>query len=218
MNGPGWAEVSVPASSGNLGSGFDAIGLAIELRDTFRFEHSHRDYIEADGKFAKFVPIDVRRNLSFRAFRSLAPQSAGRYRLHVHRVTPGQGGLGSSACAIVGGLVAAKLAFNLEISSEELLERAADLEGHPDNVGPALVGGLVITVRDGSDLHWLPVKFPDSLGIVLIVPAYRVATARARGIAPAGAPCGRGREPVQNRPPHRCIAGRSLRPTTCRNN
>ncbi len=188
MSSPGWAEVSVPASSGNLGSGFDALGLAVELRNTYRFEPSHHDHIEASGKFADFVPKDVRRNLAFRAFRSLAPEAAGPYRLRALRVIPAQGGLGSSASAIVGGLMAAKLAFDLDVQEDELLRRATELEGHSDNVAPALLGGMVITVQDKSELHWLPVEFPVSIGIVLVVPGYRVPTHRARQVLPEHVP------------------------------
>lgn len=190
MSGPGWAEVTAPASSGNLGAGFDALGLAVELRDTYRFEPSDHDHIEADGKFAEFVPRDVQRNLSFRAFRSLAPSGAGPYRLHTHRVIPAQGGLGSSASAIVGGLIAAKLTFNLDIQDDELLHRATEIEGHPDNVAPALLGGVVITVQDGPELHWLRVEFPPTIGIVLVVPGYRVSTRRARQVLPEQVPLG----------------------------
>ena len=188
VSGPGWAEVAVPASSGNLGAGFDALGLALELRNIYRFEPSSHDHIEATGKFAEFVPRDVRRNLAFRAFRSLAPAAAGPYRLHARRIIPAQGGLGSSASAIVGGLVAATLAFDLDVPQDDLLRRAVELEGHADNVAPALLGGMVVTVPDGSDLAWLRLEFPATVGIVLVVPGYRVPTHRARQVLPDEVP------------------------------
>lgn len=188
VSGPGWAEVAVPASSGNLGAGFDALGLALELRNTYRFEPSSHDHIEATGKFAEFVPRDVRRNLAFRAFRSLAPAAAGPYRLHARRIIPAQGGLGSSASAIVGGLVAATLAFDLDVPQDDLLRRAVELEGHADNVAPALLGGMVVTVPDGPDLAWLRLEFPATVGIVLVVPGYRVPTHRARQALPDEVP------------------------------
>ena len=73
----GRARVSVPASSGNLGAGFDVFGLAIDLRDEYTFEPATRDVIEPAGKFLKHVPRDPKRNLAFRAFRSLAPAAVG---------------------------------------------------------------------------------------------------------------------------------------------
>ena len=184
------AAVAVPASSANLGPGFDSLGLAIELRDVYRFEPATFDQIEATGKFPEHVPRDVRRNLAFRAFRSIAPVDAGHYRLRAHRMIPPQGGLGSSGSAIVGGLVAANLAFDLDVPVPELLRRAAEIEGHPDNVAPSLLGGLVVTVQTDGDVRSVRVPFPKALSIVLVVPDYRVPTYRARQVLPTTVPRG----------------------------
>lgn len=184
------AAVAVPASSANLGPGFDALGLAVELRDVYRFEPATFDHIEAAGKFSEHVPRDVRRNLAFRAFKSIAPEDAGSYRLQAHRMIPPQGGLGSSGSAIVGGLVAANLAFDMNLPVPELLRRAAEIEGHPDNVAPSLLGGLVVTVRIDRDIRSVQVPFPKSVGIVLVVPDYRVPTYRARQVLPTTVPHG----------------------------
>ncbi len=180
----GRARVSVPASSGNLGAGFDVFGLAIDVRDRYQFEPASRDQIEPSGKFLKHVPRDTRRNLAFRAFRSLAPATAGPYRLLAVREIPPQGGLGGSASAIVGGLVAANHAFRLGLNNDELLSHATEIEGHPDNVAAALLGGLVLTVQTDDALHAVRVEFPDDIGIVVVVPNYRVPTARARAVLP----------------------------------
>ena len=181
----GRARVSVPASSGNLGAGFDVFGLAIDLRDVYEFQPDTRDAIEPLGKFLKHVPRDPRRNLAFRAFRSLAPATAGPFRLRATREIPPQGGLGGSASAIVGGLVAANHAFGLGLDNDELLHRANDIEGHPDNVAAALLGGLVLTVQTDESLHAVRVPFPSDIGIVVVVPGYHVPTARARAVLPA---------------------------------
>ncbi len=186
MNGR--ARVSVPASSGNLGAGFDVFGLAIDLRDEYHFEPASRDVVEPAGKFLKHVPRDTRRNLAFRAFRSLAPAAAGPYRLRTAREIPPQGGLGGSASAIVGGLVAANHAFSLGLNNDALLSRATQIEGHPDNVAAALLGGLVLTVQADGALHAVRVPFPGDIGIVVVVPSYRVPTARARAVLPADVP------------------------------
>lgn len=180
----GRARVSVPASSGNLGAGFDVFGLAIDLRDEYEFEPATRDVIEPGGKYLKHVPRDTRRNLAFRAFRSLAPAAAGPYRLRAAREIPPQGGLGGSASAIVGGLVAANHAFSVGLDNDELLRRATDIEGHPDNVAAALLGGLVLTVQNDDGLHAVRVPFPSDIGIVVVVPGYHVPTARARAVLP----------------------------------
>lgn len=184
----GHARVSVPASSGNLGAGFDVFGLAIDLRDEYEFRPATRDSIEPSGKFLKHVPRDPRRNLAFRAFRSLAPATAGPYRLRTVREIPPQGGLGGSASAIVGGLVAANHAFSRGLDSDELLRRATEIEGHPDNVAAALLGGLVLTVQTDEALHAVRVPFPGDIGIVVVVPGYHVPTARARAVLPTDVP------------------------------
>ncbi len=184
----GRARVSVPASSGNLGAGFDVFGLAIDVRDEYQFEPSSRDLIEPAGKFLKHVPRDTRRNLAFRAFRTLAPAEAGPYKLRAVREIPPQGGLGGSASAIVGGLVAANHAFAIGLDDDDLLRRATEIEGHPDNVAAALLGGLVLTVQTEKALHAVRVPFPDDIGIVVVVPSYHVPTARARGVLPTSVP------------------------------
>lgn len=184
----GRARVSVPASAGNLGAGFDVFGLAIDLRDEYQFEPSTRDVINSSGKYFRHVPRDTKRNLAFRAFRSLAPAAAGPYKLSAVREIPPQGGLGGSASAIVGGLVAANHAFDLGLDNDQLLRRATQIEGHPDNVAAALLGGLVLTVQDDPALHAVRVPFPRDIGIVIVVPSYHVPTARARAVLPESVP------------------------------
>ena len=177
-------RVSVPATSANLGAGFDVFGLAIGLRDEYVFRSADRDIIEASGKFSDHVPRDTKRNLAFRAFKSLTPGGAGNYRLKAKREIPPVGGLGGSAAAIVGGLVAANRAFELGHDNDELLRRATEIEGHPDNVAAALFGGLVMTARTDTALYSLRVPFPPDIGIVLLVPSYHVPTTKARAILP----------------------------------
>ncbi|MBM4437724.1 MAG: homoserine kinase [Actinobacteria bacterium] len=184
MTADGTVEVSSPASSANLGPGFDALGLALELRNTYAFAPGPRDHIEVTGKFAERIPVDPARNLAFRAFRSVAPSDAGAYALHAHRAIPSQGGMGSSASAIVAGLVAANATFGLNLSTEVLLAKSAEIEGHADNVAPALLGGLVVTVADAGRIQSVRVPFPTEVGLVLIVPDYRVPTVRARRVLP----------------------------------
>lgn len=178
-------HVSVPASSANLGCGFDTYALALELRDSYLFEPAAHDSIEVNGRFKNHIPRDISRNLAFRAFRLLAPTTAGPYQLKATREIPPQGGLGGSAGAIVGGLVAANIAFQLGHDNRELLYQAAELEGHADNVAAALLGQLVVNVRTDQEIHAAQIPFPDDISICLVVPSYRVATTRARLALPS---------------------------------
>jgi homoserine kinase len=166
--------VRVPASSANLGPGFDtmaaAVGLWLELE------------VEETGAFAVVTSLDVpsdRSNLLVRAFERLAPADA--FRFVVRSEIPLSGGLGSSAAAVVAGLAAADHLFELDA---DLLALATELEGHPDNVGAALRGGFVIC--DGPDVRHVPA--PDELEAVLVVPVEAVRTADARAALPDRVP------------------------------
>jgi homoserine kinase len=166
--------VRVPASSANLGPGFDcfaaALGLYLEL-----------EVSEAE-RFELVSELDVRRdrsNLVVVAFERLAPASG--HRFEVRSEIPLSGGLGSSAAAVVAGLVAAQA---LSGGDAPLLELATDLEGHPDNVAAALLGGVVVCA-DGEPYRLEP---PAELEALLVVPHRAVGTQRARAALPASVP------------------------------
>jgi homoserine kinase len=167
-------RVRVPASSANLGPGFDcfaaALGLFLEL------EVSEAEQFELVS--ALEVPHD-RTNLTVTAFERILPASA--YRFELRSQIPLSGGLGSSAAAIVAGLLAAD---QLSGGGAELLSLATELEGHPDNVAAALLGGVVVCT-DGE-----PHRFdaPDGLEALLVVPREPVATQQARAALPAQVP------------------------------
>jgi homoserine kinase len=177
--------VRVPASSANLGPGYDVMAAALEM--FLELE------VEEVGEFS-FDPgsLDVptgRDNLIVRAFESLHPAEGIAFRLR--RSIPLGRGLGSSAAAIVAGLAAADHLYELALSTEEMLARATELEGHPDNVAAAIYGGFVICGReeDGSPSasRFPP---PDGLEGVVVIPAEEVPTERAREAIPAEIPLG----------------------------
>jgi homoserine kinase len=168
--------VRVPASSANLGPGFDsfaaALGLYLEL-----------EVSEAD-RFELISELDVRRdrtNLAVAAFERLRP--ATHHRFEVRSEIPLSGGLGSSAAAIVAGLLAAD---RMSGGGAPLLALATEIEGHPDNVAAALLGGFVVCA-DGEP-HRL--EAPAGLGALLVVPHRAVRTQRARAALPASVPLG----------------------------
>jgi homoserine kinase len=166
--------VRVPASSANLGPGFDAFAAALAL-------HLELEVVET-GEFAVVSDLPIaksRRNLLVRAFERLAPSDGFEFRIHSD--IPLVGGLGSSAAAIVAGLVAADHLFELDA---DVLAHAMELEGHPDNVAAALQGGFVICA-DGTVSR---VDAPVSLEAVLVVPDRPVRTAEARAALPTEVP------------------------------
>lgn len=177
--------VRVPATSANLGPGYDVLAAALEM--FLELE------VEETGEFSFDPgPLDVptgRENLIVRAFESL--HSADGIAFRLRRTIPLGRGLGSSAAAIVAGLAAADHLYELALSKEELLVRATELEGHPDNVAAAIYGGFVICGRedDGapSASRFPP---PDGLEGVVVIPAEEIPTERAREAIPAEIPLG----------------------------
>jgi homoserine kinase len=166
--------VRVPASSANLGPGFDAFAAALAL-------HVELEVVET-GRFAVETRLDIardRRNLAVRGFaRLLKPDN---FTFRIRSQVPLSGGLGSSAAAYVAGLTAAAHILELD---EDLLAHATELEGHPDNAAAALLGGFVI-VAGGEVARFDP---PDGLEALIVVPRTAVRTAVARRALPASVP------------------------------
>ena len=187
---PAAVKVRVPATIANLGPGFDALGVAIKLHLEIDIE-PRRDSIEitVEGEGADDLPKDET-NLVVRAMNSffdhIGRQPPG-YAVHVKNPIPLASGLGSSAAAVVGGLYAARAITGGIIHQAEILQLATELEGHPDNVLPALVGGLVICYRGdrADDLRHLRIEPSERLVPLLAVPRDQVHTSRARTVLPS---------------------------------
>ena len=187
----GAVRVSVPATSANLGPGFDSLGLAVSLRDELEAEVVGEGLlVEVEGAGADGVPRDET-HLVVRAMRAafdlMGEQPPG-LRLSCRNRIPHARGLGSSSAAIVAGVVLARglvAGGQLLASDEALLDLAADLEGHPDNVAPAFLGGFVISGRE--DDRWFAVRagVDPRITAVAFVPPTGVQTTVARGLLPA---------------------------------
>jgi homoserine kinase len=166
--------VRVPASSANLGPGFDVLACALGM-------HVELEVVET-GRFAVVTDLDIardRRNLAVRAFEALHPVEGLEFRIRSN--VPLSGGLGTSAAAIVAGLLAADSMYELDA---DLLAVATRLEGHPDNVAAALLGGFVLCAGGRAERF----DVPAGLEAVLVVPSDPVRTARARAALPAEVP------------------------------
>ena len=183
-------RVSVPATSANLGPGFDAFGLALELRNTLVLEEAAAPEAHFAGEGAELLGREAS-NLVLEAVAALYRQ-VGRpmptLRLQVESRVPLARGLGSSATAIVGGLVAARALAGAELSDAELFQLADRIEGHPDNVAPALWGGAVLAWRSGQRVHARRLGVPAQLAAAVAVPETAVPTERSRAVLPATVP------------------------------
>ncbi len=173
--------VRVPASSANLGPGYDVLAAALSLELELEVEEVGEFSVDVD---ADELPTD-RSNLCVSAFERL--HSADGLRFVIRSEIPLARGLGSSAAAIVAGLVAADHLFELGLSAEDIYAHAVELEGHPDNVAAALYGGFVVCPRaddDGPPPRPIRLEPPEGLEAVLVLPEETVPTAEARATMP----------------------------------
>jgi homoserine kinase len=188
-------RILIPATTANLGPGFDCLGMALSLYneiEVLKADDSPPDFraeragvIEVEGEGTRELPHDVS-NLIVRSmqrvFERAGHQPQGLQLRSLNRI-PMMGGLGSSSAAIVGGLVAANELAHHPLTHHQLLDLAIEIEGHPDNVAPALLGGLVIVAADERGPIVDRVDLPE-MKVVAINPDLRVATQTARRILP----------------------------------
>ena len=174
--------IRVPASSANLGPGYDVLAAAVALHLEVEVEETGEFSVDA-GELP--LPGD-RENLVVRGFETLQPADGFSFRIRSE--IPLARGLGSSAAAIVAGLAAADHLFELALSREEMLARAAELEGHPDNVAAAIYGGFVVCGSEDGRPAAARFDPPGGLEAIAVIPAEEVATDRARAAIPAELP------------------------------
>ena len=179
-------KVKVPATSANLGPGFDVAGLALTLYNTFTFELNEGG-LNITGCPTQFCNEE---NLTYQAF-SQAAQSCGLdfkgVNIHCESQVPYTRGLGSSSTCIVAGIVGAFAFKDKTDARQEILELATKIEGHPDNVAPAILGGIVVGTNIEDE--FVAVKAPTPpYRLLAYVPPYNVVTAKARAVLPSQLP------------------------------
>lgn len=184
--------VTVPATTANLGPGFDCLGAALSLHNQFRFSRlSHNSQndlaIAVTGLDAEQVKTDES-NLAYQAFAKLyhhLKQPVPPVQIEIDLGVPLARGLGSSATAIVGGLLGANELAGTPLSQEQIMELAIALEGHPDNVVPALLGGCRLSAS-GANGNWTICDIPwhNEIIPVLAIPNFELSTSEARRVLP----------------------------------
>jgi homoserine kinase len=182
--------VSVPATTANLGAGFDCLGLALNLRSKVEvWEISEGLEIEAEGEVEDDLPLDATNLIVRAAERVFAKVNRRPKGLHVRAVNgiPLSSGLGSSAAAIVGGLVAGNALVDGRLSRNDILHMAYEMEGHADNAAATLFGGLAVVSGTGDELmsHSLTVA---PLKVIIALPAVSLSTTEARAALPPDVP------------------------------
>jgi homoserine kinase len=174
--------VKVPASSANLGPGYDVLAAALLLHLELEVEETGSFSVQADGVD---VPLD-RSNLCVRAFETL--RSADGIAFRIRSEIPLAAGLGSSGAAIVAGLLAADHLYELAQEPEDVLVKAAEIEGHPDNVAAALYGGVVVCANEDSAVTATRLDPPQGVEGVVVIPHEQVPTEEARKAIPEQIP------------------------------
>lgn len=179
--------VKIPASTANLGPGFDTLGMALSLYAWIEMSVSERTEFQLFGDQMKGLPKD-KSNLIYKVAQLVfkeAGVSVPELSISMYSEIPLTRGLGSSASAIVGALVAANALIGSPLTDDKLFQMATALEGHPDNVGASLFGGIVVSAWDGERADYVRIEPHHRLETLVAIPAFQLSTEKARHALPA---------------------------------
>ncbi|EMD17488.1 homoserine kinase [Eggerthia catenaformis OT 569 = DSM 20559] len=179
-----YVRIRVPATSANLGPGFDAAGLAVTLYNTFVFELLEEEKLEIKGCPAQFANEN---NMTYQAFL----QAAGHIGLSFKGLqittsgdVPYTRGLGSSSTCIVAGIVGAYAFLDRQEERQDILNLATAIEGHPDNVAPAIFGGMTVSVMKENQVTTLNIPVKHDYRYIALIPPFTLSTEKARAVLP----------------------------------
>ncbi|MCC0633617.1 homoserine kinase [Clostridioides sp. ZZV15-6388] len=182
-------EIIVPATSANIGPGFDCLGIALNIYNKFYVEEIESG-LEIEGCEDAYKNEN---NLVYTSmkyfFDRLKPAKipAG-IKIKIQSDVPICRGLGSSASCIVAGVIAANALSNANLDKCQLLNIASEIEGHPDNVAPAILGNMVVSVTDNDNIHYDIIEIPNELKFCAMIPNFKLSTEKARGVLPKEIP------------------------------
>ena len=182
-------RVKVPATTANMGPGYDVLGMALSQYSTFQCQEDDKISLSIKGlESEKLVNQDHVANLVVRSMNHLfkyVDKYPKGYKLEIINDIPLARGMGSSASAIVGGLLVANYLVGANLDQDEILKLATQIEGHPDNVAPALMGNIVLSTKAPDDqVIYHSIKPFDDLTCVLFIPDYEVSTSMSRAVLP----------------------------------
>ncbi|MGL5615214.1 MAG: homoserine kinase [Sarcina sp.] len=177
-------KVRVPATTANIGAGFDVMGIALniynkfeveEIEEGFRFIGFNSEFANEDNIFLKSMLFLLEKyQYTYKGFKITMKEEN----------IPIARGLGSSSTCIVGGLLIANEILDCKLSKKDLVEIATKIEGHPDNVAPAILGGLIVNVVEEDKLYYNKVVINEDLQFSCYIPSFKVSTEKARTIIP----------------------------------
>lgn len=176
-------EVRVPATSANIGPGFDCLGVAVNMYNKFFVEEIEEGLI-FEGCADKFKNEN---NLIYvamkKCFDKIGYKPTG-LRIKIESDIPVSRGLGSSAACVVGGIVSANELAGGALNKKELLDLAVEVEGHPDNVNPAFCGGMTASISDNREVIYSKVKVSEGIKFCALIPDFTLSTEKARAVLP----------------------------------
>lgn len=177
-------KIQIPATSANLGAGFDALGLALTFYNYVEMEEN--DGIDIKSSDGLDIPTDEK-NLIYISAKDLfnvCGKKLDGLKLRQTNSIPMARGLGSSSACIIAGLVGANKMLGDPLTKDDLVDLSAQIEGHPDNTAPALLGGIVTAVFDGRKVHWVKQEVFTKLKFVAVIPDFELKTEQARACLP----------------------------------
>jgi len=179
-------RVKVPASTANLGPGFDSLGMALNLYAWIDMTVSERTTIHLIGDQMQGIPTD-KSNLIYKVAQMVFDQAGVSHPeldIAMYSDIPLTRGLGSSASAIIGALAGANALIGNKLTTDELFQIATRLEKHPDNVGASLFGGIVVAFWDGQRAESIRLEPDPNLEVLVAIPAFQLSTEKARSVMP----------------------------------
>jgi len=182
----GKVRVRVPASTANLGPGFDTLGMALDLHAWIEMGISDQTRIELFGEQLKGIPSN-KNNLIYKIAQQLFTEAGAHHpelEISMYSDIPLTRGLGSSATAIIGAMYAANALIGQPLSDDDIFQRATKMEDHPDNVGASLFGGIVAAFWDGKRAEAVRIEPHERLELLVAIPDFHLSTDKARHVLP----------------------------------
>ena len=177
-------RVTVPATSANMGSGYDSIGIALELYNVIDMEESER--IDISDKNGQFVPKDAR-NLIYQCAKRVYDECGkplSGLKIIEDCAIPQTRGLGSSSACTVAGIMGANALLGEPLDRQAVIDLAATIEGHPDNSTPAILGGFCVALLENGHVHHVRVPVHGAIDFIVFIPDFKLSTEKARAALP----------------------------------
>lgn len=178
-------EIYVPATTANIGPGYDCLGLSLNLFNKFSFEEIEKG-IEFEGCDEEYANEDnlVYKTMLFFYDKIKPKKQLKGIKIYFENNIPICRGLGSSSGCIVAGLMAANILSESNLSKDEILKLAIEIEGHPDNVAPAIYGNMIIAFMEDGNLYYQIIEVPEEIRFLAMIPNFKLSTEKARSVLP----------------------------------